>query len=493
MADKEMLKRGSDNDVVYQLQQILFPQSPDEWDGKFGPRTESAVKGFQQAHGLSPDGVVGPLTAAVINAVGPQILDPEGFGVDRVPPSGWAEADAGSMLGIGIEEEDFFSLPDATTGGGTGEEDDDDTTGGGGDEEDDDDTTGGETPSVPVINLDDDFEGIADQFFVNPNAATDDINEAFAYDPQTPDPMGWNNPYRTTAPFDFRQGTWQLADVPALFGQRPENLDAMSMANEYLSFFGLGELWPFVWDMIMDDYPASMILPQLRMQPEYDKRFPAQQLRRAQGLAPLSETDYIGLETNFQQIAAAAGIPDGFVDNDAITELIANDVSASEWQARVVTAERAKNLADPETIRMLRDIHDWEEGDITALYLDDTKIKNIVAGRRELSDVGLAVRADQALNTRTSDLVRQDVGKLLGRANVQEREIAASLTPLRGLTSNLLGEQTMSGGTLTRGAFNLDPASAEAVRRRRESRVAPFGGSSGMMTSTAGVALGVAT
>ena len=82
---------------------------------------------------------------------------------------------------------------------------------------------------------------------------------------------------------------------------------------------------------------------------------------------------------------------------------------------------------------------------------------------------------------------------MLGRANVQDREIAASLTPLRGLTSNLLGEQTMSGGTLTRGAFNLDPASAEAVRRRRESRVAPFGGSSGMMTSTAGVALGEAT
>ena len=71
MATKETLRRGSDNDVVLQLQQILFPQSPEEWDGKFGPRTESAVKGFQQAHGLSPDGVVGPLTAAVINAIGP--------------------------------------------------------------------------------------------------------------------------------------------------------------------------------------------------------------------------------------------------------------------------------------------------------------------------------------------------------------------------------------------------------------------------------------
>ena len=300
--------------------------------------------------------------------------------------------------------------------------------------------------------------------------------------------MGWNNPYRTTAPFDFRQGTWQLADVPALFGQREENLTAAGMAQEYLSFFGLSNMLPFVWDMIMEDVPASMILPQLRMQPEYAVRFPAQQLRLDAGLGPLNETEYIGLESSFLQIASAAGIPDDFLDVNAITELIANDVSASEWQARVTTAERAKNLADPETVRMLQDLYDWDDGDLTALYLDDTKTKNIVAARRELSDLGLAVRA-----TRTADLVRADVGKLLGRANVQEREIASTLTPIRGLTNQLLGEDVMSGGTLTRGAFNLDPASAGALRRRKQGRVAQFAGQTGPMATSGGITgMGVA-
>ncbi|MAZ23247.1 MAG: hypothetical protein CMB22_00370, partial [Euryarchaeota archaeon] len=128
---QEMLRRGSNNDTVTQLQQILFPRSPEEWDGSFGPKTESALKGFQQAHGLSPDGIVGPLTAAVINAIGPQLIDPEGLGVQNPPVDAWGMADAGS-LGVDYpEQEPFFSLPDAVTGGTPGGDDDDDDDDGG--------------------------------------------------------------------------------------------------------------------------------------------------------------------------------------------------------------------------------------------------------------------------------------------------------------------------------------------------------------------------
>jgi chitosanase len=36
-------------------------------DGVFGPRTETALKQFQAAHGLQPDGVAGPLTLAALD------------------------------------------------------------------------------------------------------------------------------------------------------------------------------------------------------------------------------------------------------------------------------------------------------------------------------------------------------------------------------------------------------------------------------------------
>lgn len=57
---KRTLRQGDKGDDVRQLQTRLHVGA----DGVFGPRTEAAVVAFQKSHGLTPDGVVGPKTAA---------------------------------------------------------------------------------------------------------------------------------------------------------------------------------------------------------------------------------------------------------------------------------------------------------------------------------------------------------------------------------------------------------------------------------------------
>jgi Transglycosylase-like domain/Putative peptidoglycan binding domain len=57
------LQRGDRGEAVEQVQTALGVEPV---DGVFGPATERAVKDFQEARGLAPDGVVGPLTRAAL-------------------------------------------------------------------------------------------------------------------------------------------------------------------------------------------------------------------------------------------------------------------------------------------------------------------------------------------------------------------------------------------------------------------------------------------
>lgn len=63
-----VLKKGSRGDYVYHWQKFLNLSGYycGKEDGKFGANTEYAVKQWQAAHGLVPDGIIGPKTWASI-------------------------------------------------------------------------------------------------------------------------------------------------------------------------------------------------------------------------------------------------------------------------------------------------------------------------------------------------------------------------------------------------------------------------------------------
>jgi N-acetylmuramoyl-L-alanine amidase/Putative peptidoglycan binding domain len=64
-AGRPTLRRGSKDELVKTVQQKVGV----DVDGKFGPRTEAAVRAFQRDHELVPDGIVGPKTWQALDAL----------------------------------------------------------------------------------------------------------------------------------------------------------------------------------------------------------------------------------------------------------------------------------------------------------------------------------------------------------------------------------------------------------------------------------------
>ncbi len=79
-----------DYKAVQQKLNDLGQNPPLTVDGSYGPKSRSAVISFQQTHGLTPDGVVGPKTLAALGLSGASL-----------PPSSGASSTMGSVVSPG--------------------------------------------------------------------------------------------------------------------------------------------------------------------------------------------------------------------------------------------------------------------------------------------------------------------------------------------------------------------------------------------------------
>ncbi len=80
VASTVLLRYSSTGTQVQQVQTALAQQGydPGPIDGQYGPRTKAAVVAYQRAHGLAPDGIVGPKTWASLMGGAPAPRDDGG-------------------------------------------------------------------------------------------------------------------------------------------------------------------------------------------------------------------------------------------------------------------------------------------------------------------------------------------------------------------------------------------------------------------------------
>jgi peptidoglycan hydrolase-like protein with peptidoglycan-binding domain len=131
-SNQPLLRLGSAGPAVAALQSRLNDAGADPSlapDGQFGPATRAAVVAFQQAHGLVPDGIVGPKTSEVLSGIAPAAVpDAEAGSADSTSggnavdsllgPAGFGAETASTPTEAGDRPEQLPGLAPASFGPG---------------------------------------------------------------------------------------------------------------------------------------------------------------------------------------------------------------------------------------------------------------------------------------------------------------------------------------------------------------------------------------
>jgi hypothetical protein len=164
----------------------------------------------------------------------------------------------------------------------------------------------------------------------------------------------------------------------------PEQKAARQSAFDLLKLqfdeYGLGALVEPLRGLIQEGISPSEFAVRLRQTDPYKKRFAANTARIASGLRALSEAEYINLEDGYQTIMRNYGLPASYYAKgdlgrqEGFEKFIAGDVSTTELEDRIMTAQNRVINAAPEVMTALKQFYpDIKNGEILAYTLDPTK------------------------------------------------------------------------------------------------------------------------
>jgi hypothetical protein len=269
--------------------------------------------------------------------------------------------------------------------------------------------------------------------------------------------------------------------------QQAARKSAYDLLFEQFNQYGLGGLVAPLKSLIMDNVSPSEFTIRLRDTDAYKKRFAANAQRIAKGLSALSEAEYIGLEDQYQNVMRQYGLPESYYSRgdmgrqQGFEKFIAGDVSATELEDRIQTAQnRVINAAPEITTALKRFYPDITNGDILAYALDpEQAITNI---KRKVTAAEIGAGALMAgLETgasRAEELARYGVTGEQARTGFQT---IAEVAPRGSQLSQFYKEPSYTQTTAEQEVFGLAGATEAARQRKKLTSLeqAAFSGSSG--------------
>lgn len=263
--------------------------------------------------------------------------------------------------------------------------------------------------------------------------------------------------------------------------------------NEF-SKYGLGALVLPLRDLIQKDVSPSEFTIELRNSKPYQDRFKANEGRVKAGLAAISEAEYINLEDQYQNIMRNYGLPETYYTRGdygtqaGFQKFIENDVSATELEDRIMTAQERVLKSNPEVLASLKAFYPGiTNGDILAYTLDPKNAITDIKRKVTAAEIGgAATQAGLTTGmTRAEELTAAGITKEQAQQGFQT---VAEVAPRGGQLAAMYGESPYTQQTAEQEVFGL-AGSVDAAKQRKKLaglERAEFSGQTGMAQGALG-------
>jgi hypothetical protein len=208
---------------------------------------------------------------------------------------------------------------------------------------------------------------------------------------------------------------------------------------------------------------------QLRESPAFQRRFAANEARRAAGKPVYSVTQTLLLESQFRKNLRDSGMPPGFYDDPtSLQNFLINDISPDEILARVTQGYQAARNADPTVINELKTLYNLDDGSIAAFFVDPTKAQDNILRAARAAEVGAQARKQAGIG-----LTRETAEELV-RQGITEAKAQTGFTTYKqqeSLYRPLMGEEEITQEEAIAGTLGTSAQAAQRVgtlKRRRK-------------------------
>ena len=251
--------------------------------------------------------------------------------------------------------------------------------------------------------------------------------------------------------------------------------------------YGLGSLVTPLKDLITSGVSPSEFTIRLRETDAYKKRFAANEARIKKGLRALSESEYIRNEDAYQEVMRRRGLPPEYYATGDLgvqkgfEALLAGDVSSTELEDRIVTAQDRVLNANPEIAAQLKQFYPGiSNGDILAYALDPANAINNIKRKITAAEIGAAA-GTYGLST-TVGRAEQLAGAGVTEATAQQGfKTISQVGPRAGVLAEFYKQDPYTQETAEQEFFGLTGAREAEMQRKKLTSLeqAAFSGSAG--------------